>query len=149
MSKRDESLRAIEHEVGMLIRRVRRIIRVVAVEVHPDLQPSTYLLLAHLHEVGPVRSTDVVDALGIDKGAISRQTQHLVDLGLVRRTPDPADGRAVLVSVTDEGVARLERVRDQRWQGFDLRLGDWTPSELADFARQLARYNAALDDVDR
>lgn len=149
MSERDESLRAIEHEVWVLIRRLRRIIRAVAVEVHPDLQPSTYVLLAYLHEAGPVRSTAVVDALGIDKGAVSRQTQHLVDLGLVRRTPDPADGRAVLVSVTHDGVGRLERVRDQRRQGFDLRLGDWAPSELAGFAAQLARYNAALDDVDR
>ena len=68
MSERDESLRAIEHEVWVLIRRVRRIIRAVAVEVHPDLQPSSYLLLAYLHEAGPVRSTAVVDALGIDKG---------------------------------------------------------------------------------
>ena len=149
MSERDESLRAIERELGVLIRGVRRIIRAVAVEVHPDLQPSAYLLLAYLYETGSVRSTDVVDALGIDKGAVSRQIQHLVDLGLMQRTPDPADGRAVLLSVSEGGVARLEQMRGQRWQGFDRRLADWTPSELAAFAAQLSRYNAAIDDLDR
>jgi DNA-binding MarR family transcriptional regulator len=149
MSERDEALRAIEREMGALIRRVRRVIRVVAVEVHPDLQPSTYLLLAHLHESGPVRSTAVVDALGLDKGAVSRQTQSLVELGLVERAPDPVDGRAVLLSVSDEGASRLERMRGGRGEAFDSRLGDWTPAELAAFAAQLGRYNAALDDVAR
>ncbi|HYH35231.1 MAG TPA: MarR family transcriptional regulator [Nocardioides sp.] len=144
--ERAESLRAIEREVGVLIRRVRRVIRVVALEVHPELQPATYLMLAYLYDAGTVRSTTVVDALGIDKGAVSRQIQHLVDLGLVDRTPDPSDGRATLLAISAAGLDRLESVRGPRWEAFDVRLGDWSPDELASFARQLGRYNRALDD---
>jgi DNA-binding MarR family transcriptional regulator len=145
VSDRDEALRAIERELGVLVRRVRRVIGVVAREVHPDLQPSAYLLFAYLAETGPARSSAVVDALGIDKGAVSRQIQHLVDLRLVDRTGDPADGRATLLSVTADGRARLDRVRGERSARFDRLLGEWTPEELASFARQLARYNLALD----
>lgn len=146
---RDRSLRAIEGEMGVLVRRVRRVIRAVAAEVHPELQASAYLLLAYLHERGPVRSTELVETMGIDKGAISRQLQHLSDLGLVARTPDPEDGRATLFSPTDDARRRLAALREQRSARFDRRLGDWTAEELASFADQLSRYNAALDDAEQ
>jgi DNA-binding MarR family transcriptional regulator len=145
-SSRADALRGIEREVGVLIRRVRRVIRVVAGEVHPDLQPAAYLLLAQVQESGPLRSSVLVDSTGVDKGAVSRQIQQLVDLGLVDRAPDPHDGRATLVSLTDEARSRLERVRGERSERFDRRLAGWTAPELASFAEQLGRYNAALDD---
>ena len=143
---RADALRGIEREVGVLIRRVRRVIRVVAGEVHPDLQPAAYLLLAQVQENGPLRSSVLVDSTGVDKGAVSRQIQQLVDLGLVDRAPDPHDGRATLVSLTDEARSRLERVRGERSERFDRRLAEWTAPELASFAEQLGRYNGALDD---
>ena len=98
--------RRLEREVGVLIRRVRRVIGERARAVHEDLQPASYLLLAHLAEVGPSRSSAIVEAFGIDKGAISRQVQHLVDLGLVERAPTPRRPRHADL-ITDEGRARL------------------------------------------
>jgi DNA-binding MarR family transcriptional regulator len=106
---RAESLAAIEGEVGVLIRRVRRVIRERARAVHEDLQPASYLLLAHLAELGPTRSSVVVETFDVDKGAISRQVQQLVDLGLVERSPDPADGRAMLISVTPDALGGSRR----------------------------------------
>ena len=61
--------------------------------VHPDLQPASYLMLAYLVEHGPLRARPSPRRFDIDKGAVSRQVQHLVDLGLVepaRRTPPTA-----------------------------------------------------------
>ena len=142
---RETALRSIEREVGVLIRRVRRVIGVRARAVHPELQPAAYLVLAHLEERGPSRSSAVVDELGIDKGAVSRQITHLVELGLLARAPDPDDGRAALLTLSDDAAARLARVRAERSQRFDRRLGDFTTDELVAFAGQLARYNAALD----
>lgn len=145
VTTRAESLRRVEHEVGALIRRVRRVIGDRARAVHPDLQPATYLLLAHLDESGPLRASALVDATGVDKGAISRQVQQLVDLGLLTRVPDPDDGRATLLTVTDDAHARLSRVQRDRRRRFDQRLGEWSDADLADFATRLADYNAALD----
>ena len=54
---RADTVRALEHEVGVLIRRVRRAIGERARAVHPDLQPMSYLMLAHLAESGPLRSS--------------------------------------------------------------------------------------------
>lgn len=142
---RRQSLRRIEQEVGVLVRRVRRVIGERARAVHPDLQPSTYLLLAHVAEVGPVRASALVEDFGIDKGAVSRQAQHLVDLDLLTRTRDPDDGRATLLAVSDDGRARLDRVRRARSERFGQLLGEWSDDELADFAGRLSRYNASLD----
>jgi DNA-binding MarR family transcriptional regulator len=87
----------------------------------------------------------MAEAFGIDKGAISRQVQHLLDLGLVDRTPDPDDGRATLVSASAEAAARIDQVNEDRRRWLDDRLVDWPDSDLSEFVRMLSSYNAALD----
>lgn len=146
VSTRNDDLRAIETEVGKLIRRVKRVMAERALEVHPELHPMTYFILTHLATHGPLRGADLSDAFGMDKGGVSRQVQALVDLGLVERKPDAEDRRAILLDATDEGRRRLEAVSASRRDRFDERLADWGDEELAGFARQLAAYNLALSD---
>ena len=143
-ASRSDSLRHLEREVGVLIRRVRRVIGERARAVHDDLQPASYLMLSWLVDEGPVRASSMVEKFDIDKGAVSRQLQHLDDLGLVERTPDPADGRATLVAASEEAVRRLSDVSEHRRKYLDERLGDWTADELAHFSGLLERYNRSL-----
>ena len=142
---RAETVRALEHEVGVLIRRVRRAIGERARAVHPDLQPMSYLMLAHLAESGPQRSSALAETFGVDKGAVSRQVQHLVDLALLDKSPDPDDGRAALLTVTDDARRRMADVQRHRRKYLDERLGDWSDDDLRQFVDMLARYNASLD----
>ena len=144
---RADSLSDLEREFGVLIRRVKRVIGERARSVHESLQPSSYLLLTYLAELGASRSSVFVDAFDIDKGAVSRQVQHLVELGLVERRPDPADGRAMLISVTDDGLARLQAVSGERRRLLDERLGEWTESDHEALVTSLSRYNRALEGV--
>jgi DNA-binding MarR family transcriptional regulator len=142
---RVDLLRELEEQVGVMIRRVRRVIGERANAVHPELQGSTYLMLSWLQTHGPVRASAMAEAFGIDKGAISRQVQHLVELGLVDRTPDPDDGRASLVEVSAVARERLAVVAAARRVWLDERLDDLEDAELATFVRLLSRYNVALD----
>ena len=144
MTSRAESLRHLEREVGVLIRRIRRVIGERARAVHEHLQPASYLMLTWLADEGPRRASAMVDHFNIDKGAVSRQLQHLDELGLVERTPDPADGRATLVAASDDAVRRLADVTAHRRKWLDEQLGDWTAEELESFAATLERYNRAL-----
>jgi DNA-binding MarR family transcriptional regulator len=143
---RADTMRDLEQEVSVMIRRIRRVIGVRAREVHESLQPASYLILSYVVESGPVRASSIVEVFDIDKGAISRQVAHLIDLGLVERTPDPDDGRATLLSVTDEGTRRMKDVGDHRRKLVNERLSDWSEKELTTFVSDLARYNSALSD---
>ncbi|WP_235547984.1 MULTISPECIES: MarR family winged helix-turn-helix transcriptional regulator [unclassified Nocardioides] len=142
---RADLLGGLEQEVGVMIRRIRRVIGERARSVHPELQSSSYLMLTWLNQHGAQRASAMAESFGIDKGAISRQVQHLLDLGLVDRSPDPADGRATLVSVTADAAVRIAEVNEDRRRWLDDRLGDWPEQDLSEFVRMLASYNAALD----
>ncbi|TIC79012.1 MarR family transcriptional regulator [Nocardioides sp. GY 10127] len=141
---RAETLMKLEQEVGVLIRRVRKVINARAGAVHPQLQPASYLMLSYLQEQGPVRASVIAEVFGIDKGAISRQVTHLVDLGLVEKQPDPDDGRASLLCVTAMARERLEPMKEVRREWVSDRLADWTDDEVEGLALQLGRYNEAL-----
>jgi len=142
---RAEELGRLERELGVLIRRVRRVIGERARAVHPDLQPASYLMLTFLVAEGPQRSSVVSERFNVDKGAISRQVQHLCDLGLLLREPDPADGRATLISASPDAVHRLKAVDRDRRRWLDEQLAEWTETDLRDFVGGLGRYNTALD----
>lgn len=144
MTDRDQAVQRIEQELGVLIRRARRAIRERAREVHPDLQASTYIMLGYVREHGPLRPMAMCASFDLDKGSISRQVQHLLDLGLLDRTPDPDDGRATLIRLSDEGRRRMDDVAAHRRKLLDERLGEWSGDDLAGFAAELARYNATL-----
>jgi DNA-binding MarR family transcriptional regulator len=144
---RAEALGRLEGEIGVLIRRIKRLLGERARGVHPDLQRGAYLMLAYIADDGPLRPSVIAEKFDVDKGAISRQVQQLVDLGLVVRTPDPLDGRASLLVASDEARRRLVDVVMQRRDWLDVRLGDWSDEELADFVTVLGRYNAALENA--
>lgn len=142
---RSDSLRSLEHEVGVMIRRLRRVIGERARAVHPELQPASYLILNHVVRSGPVRASELVEQFDIDKGAISRQVTHLLELGLLAKEPDPVDARASLISLTDEARSRIADVGEYRRKLLDENLADWSAEDLDDFVAQLSRYNRALN----
>src|SRR5437763_16504583 len=104
----------LEREIGLLLRRSRAMSARLAGQLHPDLDGAAYGLLALLQDSGPLRASDLVARLGLDKSTVSRQVATLVDLGLVDRTADPADGRAHVLTPSPEGSTRLAGVRDAR-----------------------------------
>ncbi len=135
----------VERELAVLLRRARAWSRDVATEVHPDLQPAAYALLARVDEVGSVRASDLGTYFGIDKGAISRQVALLERVGLVIREPDPDDGRAQRLVVTDEGRKRIEDARNGRRRLVREQLDQWPAEDVATLARLLGRYNRQMN----
>ena len=135
----------VERELANLLRRARTMNRDIAVDVHPDLQPAAYALLARVDEVGSIRASDLGAYFGIDKGAISRQVALLERVGLVVREPDPHDGRAQRLVVTDEGRKRIEDARNGRRGLLREQLDRWPPEDVATLARLLGRYNQQMN----
>ncbi|MBO0655047.1 MarR family transcriptional regulator [Streptomyces triculaminicus] len=137
----DRAFLALERELSVFLRRARASSGELARQVHPDLEPAAYGLLVRLEETGQQRATDLAAYFGVGKATMSRQLRALYDLGLVDREPDPADGRASLVQITDEGRARFTRVRDARRTLYMSKLADWDRTEIAELARLLHQLN--------
>ncbi|MFI7605534.1 MarR family winged helix-turn-helix transcriptional regulator [Micromonospora sp. NPDC049366] len=138
-----ETLRAVEHELTALLRRGRAVSWDVAREVHPNLEPNAYGLLLWLRRCDSIRLTDLSTRLGIGKGTLSRQIRGLETLGLVRRIPDPTDGRAAQLSLTEEGQRRFDAARAARMGHIRGTLESWPVEDVAEFARLLGRFNDA------
>src|ERR671910_1651399 len=138
-------MRALEHEMGVLVRRIRRLIAERARLVHPDLSPVGYSMLVALNDSGPRRASDLVDLFSIDKGAVSRQVGSLLDLGMIERSPDPEDRRAAILAITQEGSRRLATVAALRRREVGERLSGWSDEDLRSFVGMMARYNGALE----
>ena len=64
---------------------------------------------------------------------------------LVGREPDPDDGRAQLLRLTEEGARRVDEVDARRREWYEGRLSDWGAAEIGDLAERLGAYNRALD----
>ena len=103
----------VERELAVLLRRARAWNRDLATEVHRDLQPTAYALLSRIEEQVSLRASDLSDYFGIDKGADQPPGGAAGALGLVRREPDPDDGRAQRLVVTEEGRKRMTRARER------------------------------------
>ncbi|MCQ6552836.1 MarR family transcriptional regulator [Streptomyces sp. C10-9-1] len=142
----DREFLALERELTVFLRRARASSGEMARQVHPELEPAAYGLLVRLEEAGEQRATELAGYFGVGKATMSRQLRALEDLGLVARTPDPADGRASLVRLTREGVVRFRHVRDARRERYRSKLAGWDRGEVAELARLLHQLNAGAED---
>ena len=103
-----------------------------------------YWLLVLVSEQAPLRLSDLAGTVELDLSTISRQIRDLVASGLITRTPDPADGRAALLSLTDRGVAVLEAVSEFRRRVLAAAIAEWTDEERNLLTSGLLRLGTAL-----
>jgi DNA-binding MarR family transcriptional regulator len=106
-----------------------------------DLSRTASPVLATLDE-GPRRITDLAASEAVAQPTVTTLVGRLERDGLVRRAPDPADARAVLVHLTDAGRERLAHRRARRAAVLDERL-----AALADDDRAL--LEAALPALEK
>lgn len=106
-----------------------------------------YWLLVRVSDVGPIRLSDLAESVELDLSTISRQIRDLVAAGLIARTPDPADGRAALLSLTEQGMAVLEAVSESRRRVLALAIAEWTDEERNALASGLLRLASGLKDA--
>ncbi|GAA1522425.1 hypothetical protein GCM10009741_24720 [Kribbella lupini] len=111
----------------------------------PSVRRFNFSTLSVLHTLarrGPLRLTDLTATEQLKQPALTSLVAKLERDGLVSRAPDPRDGRAVLLSLTDEGqaivdsrrVSRVERLAELVDQ-----LSDEERALLSDSARVLKR----------
>ena len=112
---------------------VMRLRRRLAAERHPDneLSMSQMAVLGQLFRNGDQSIGDLAVAEGVQPPSMTRTVKTLEAGGYVGRRPHDTDGRQVVISISEQGVAtvRADRVRRDAWLA--RRLAELTPDQRA------------------
>ena len=138
-SVEDEFTAILLHARDMLIRRAK--------SVHPDLQAPGYRLLSLVIREDAQQQGALAEKLRLDKATISRLVQQLEALSLVVRTQDPSDGRAQLVSATDEARKKWRDSGNTLRQELRKQLTEWEETDLQNFGKLLHRLNISFEEL--
>jgi DNA-binding MarR family transcriptional regulator len=101
---------------------------------------ADFAVLAHLRRSGGAyrrSQRQLMDALRLTSGTISVRIDRLERNGLVRRDPDPEDGRGVLVSLTAEGQRVFEAMAPVHLANEARMVAALSPAQQAQLARLL------------
>jgi DNA-binding MarR family transcriptional regulator len=121
----DDVAAALQVSIGLLLRRLRQ------VRVAGDLTLAETSALARLDREGPTTSAALARQEQVSPQSMGATLGALQERGLIERRPDPADGRRVLLSVTDAGRRVLHHKRTARTEQLARALSSgFTPAEL-------------------
>ncbi len=131
-----QSLETIELEMAILLRRITS-----TLGKKGDFDRSAYLLLHQITAHGSAGVKALADEFHLDVSTVSRQAAALERKGYVYRMPDPQDGRAFSLHVTELGSRELAAYKQARLAKVTEKLKDWSDEECQAFGRLLRKFN--------
>jgi DNA-binding MarR family transcriptional regulator len=108
------------------------------------IPPFLLAILTHVRDLEPVSPTEISRASGAPMTTLRDNIQRLVDRKLVRRTPNPADGRSYLLRLTARGRAIMEAADPALLDAY-LALERLLPRPRAEYERIFDEVNEALE----
>ncbi len=134
----DEPQSPEEAVIGLLMQAGRRLRT-----RHPEdeVDPSTFPLAKQLMCHDGMRLSDLAAKVELDASTVSRQIKQLEDKGLVERAPDPDDGRASLIQLSNEGRRTMQAAFRRRFERIKTVLDPWSQRDkdlLQDLLTRLA-----------
>jgi DNA-binding MarR family transcriptional regulator len=98
-----------------------------------------YIILVAVHDDPGCNQVALARAIGHDKTRIISDLDDLQRQGLLERTPDPADRRARVLTLTPAGEERWAKAQAAVHAGEDRILAPLSPTGRATFIRTLRR----------
>jgi DNA-binding MarR family transcriptional regulator len=111
------------------------------VAIRFGLSESDIEALEVLIDTGAATAGRLSELMGLTTGAVTRVIDRLEQAGYVRRVPDPADRRRVIVEVVPEKVAAVEATMARVGEASAPEIGHYSEAELAvinDFLTRMA-----------
>lgn len=87
-----------------------RLIERVAAQGYDDVRPALSTVFQHIRDEGS-RITEIAERAQLTKQTVVYLVNELERLGYVERVPDPDDGRAKLVRLTERGETAVGEAR--------------------------------------
>lgn len=116
------------------VSRLARRLRVERTDPGEDglvLSDTQLAALAALERLGEMTPGELAEREKVQPPSMTRVIAALAGWGLVTRTPHATDRRQVLLTVTPEGRALVQRMRRRREAWLAKRLAELTPQERA------------------
>lgn len=121
---------------------VARLNRLATQRIQMPLPAAQARLLATIDAHGEARIGDLAAVDHCSQPTMTTQVRRLEEAGLVTRTVDPGDARAVRIKITPEGMRTLTAVRADRAAAIEPQLAQLDPADrkvLADAVEVLRR----------
>jgi MarR family transcriptional regulator, lower aerobic nicotinate degradation pathway regulator len=100
----------LDEQIGFILRQVwQRHATIFAREIGINLTPTQWAALAKLNETGPCSQNQLGRLTAMDVATIKGVIDRLTARGLTETSPDPDDGRRLLVSLTRAGQQLAEK----------------------------------------
>ncbi|TXI02627.1 MAG: MarR family transcriptional regulator [Rhizobium sp.] len=102
-------------------------------------------VLYMLRDGAQMSQKDLAKFATIEQPSMAQMLARMERDGLIRRTPDPADGRSSLVSLTEAARERLPAARKALDEGREAVLAGFSADEIQTLLRLMRRLNQNLD----
>jgi len=112
----------------------------------PHLSLSQLRVLYFLQRRSQSSLSAVADYLDVTRPTMSAMVDRLVQRGLVHRSPDPSERRRIILSLTPEGTATMERVYRATQQTVADRLEALSAAQLNQISAGLALLSTLFEE---
>ncbi|OBG82013.1 MarR family transcriptional regulator [Mycobacterium sp. NS-7484] len=137
-----------ETELGAdLLSVVARLNRLATQRTRLPLPWAQARLLSTIEDQGEARISDLALLDHCSQPTMTTQVRRLEDAGLVTRTTDPGDARAVLIRITEQGRRTLDQARADRAAVINPRLERLSPQDRQTLAAAVDVIRRMLTDV--
>src|SRR6266567_1049533 len=109
------------------------------------LSLARFRVLSALQSAGRIRMNELSAALGVVPRTVTTIVDALEKDAMLVRLPDPADRRATLLEITEDGLSQLLRFRAMHDSAAAELFDVLTATERLQLARLLLRLQAAAD----
>src|SRR5271165_2708651 len=126
---------------------VARLNRLATQRIQMPLPAAQARLLATIEAHGEARIGDLAAVDHCSQPTMTTQVRRLEDAGLVTRTVDPCDARAVRIRITPEGMRTLNRVRADRAAVIEPQLAKLESADRQTLVDAVAVLRRVLEDA--
>ncbi|MHA0288009.1 MarR family winged helix-turn-helix transcriptional regulator [Mycobacterium sp. C3-094] len=126
---------------------VARLNRMANQRVRIPLPFAQARLLSTIDDRGEARISDLAALDHCSQPTMTTQVRRLEDAGLVTRTTDPHDARAVLIRITEHGKDTLRQARADRGAAVDPYLERLSEADRACLTEAVRVMHRLIDDA--
>lgn len=134
-----------EDKLVQAMRRMRHLRLAEMPAADTDLTISQIQMVAFIATSPDCHIQDIAGGLGLSAPTVSVAVRRLEEQGWLARQPDPQDGRAACISLTDQSMQMMQKIKTAQYQAVQAFLAGLTADEQEQLISLLERAIGAAE----